>query len=108
MFYLPEYPIYELMVGEAPPGYYAPRRAAAMTLEPGLDIPIPARVKRLVWFVDHWSPLSERPEGLEEIEIPYGRFVYVLPIGPVPVEYAGYSFMREEPVRAVPARLRPR
>ena len=57
MFYLPEYPIYELMVGDTPPGYYAPRRAAAMIVEPELDVPLPARVKRLVWFVDHWSPL---------------------------------------------------
>jgi hypothetical protein len=65
-------------------------------------------VKRLVWFVDHWSPLSERPEGLEEIEIPYGRFLYVLAVGRSPVEYAGYTFVREEPVRpaAAPARVR--
>jgi hypothetical protein len=106
MFYLPEYPIYELMVGEAPPGYYAPRRAAAMVPEPDFEIPLPATVKRLVWFVDHWSPLSERPEGLDEIEIPHGRFLYVLPVGRHPVEYAGYSFVRDEPPPRAPSRPR--
>lgn len=103
MFYLPEYSIYELMVGDRPPGYYAPRRAAAMVPERDSEIPLPATVKRLVWFVDHWSPLSERPEGLEEIEIPFGRFLYVLPVGRRPIEYAGYSFVREEPAPPTPA-----
>ena len=108
MFYLPEYPIYELMVGDTPPGYYAPRRAAAMIVEPELDVPLPARVKRLVWFVDHWSPLSERPEGLEEIEIPFGRFLYVLAVGRSPVEYASYTFVREELPRPAPPGARVR
>ena len=108
MFYLPEYTIYELMVGDTPPGYYAPRLAAAMTPEPDLRIPLPANVKRLVWFVDHWSPLSDRPEGLEEIEIPYGRFLYVLPVGRGPLEYAGYTFVPEEPARPAPAAARRR
>jgi Dolichyl-phosphate-mannose-protein mannosyltransferase len=99
MFYLADYPIYELQVGDALPGYYAPRRAAVMRPEPDWDIALPATVKRLVWFVDHWSPLTERPEGLEEIEIPHGRFLYVLTVGRSPVEYAGYTFVREEPPR---------
>jgi hypothetical protein len=55
-------------------------------------------VKRLVWFVDHWSPTSDPPPpGLTEIELPYGRFLYVLPLGRRPVEYAGYTIVREEP-----------
>src|SRR5206468_3540200 len=81
MFYLPEYAIYELHLGDGPPGYYAPRRASAMTPEPDVDVALPARARRLVWFVDHWSPATERPRGLVEIELPYGRYLYVLPLG---------------------------
>jgi len=91
MFYLPEYVIYELRVGDVTPGYYAPRRATAMTPEPGIDVDLPSTVKRLVWFVDHWSPATERPPGLVEIEIPYGRYLYVLPVGRRTVDYAGYT-----------------
>jgi hypothetical protein len=100
MFYLPEYSIFELRVGELPPGFYAPQLAWSMTRVDGSEIHVPARVKRLVWFVDHWSPTSERPPGLTEIEIPYGRFLYVLPIGPRPVRYAGYTFVRDDAVHA--------
>ena len=104
MFFLPEYPIYELHVGDGLPGYYAPRRAAAMRLETDMEVALPPTVKRLVWFVDHWSPLTERPDGLDEIEIPYGRFLYVLPLGRAPVEYAGYTLVREASPRALPPR----
>jgi 4-amino-4-deoxy-L-arabinose transferase-like glycosyltransferase len=94
MFYLPGYTIYELRVGDATPGYYAPRLASAMT--PMVDGPVvlPAGIKRLVWFVDHWSPATERPPGLAEIEIPHGRYLYVLPVGRKPVRYAGYTLVR--------------
>jgi dolichyl-phosphate-mannose-protein mannosyltransferase len=95
MFYLPEYTIVELRVGELPPGYYAPRESSAMTRLPGSEIRLPPSTKRLVWFVDHWSPTSERPDGLLEIELAYGRYVYVLPVGREPVEYAGYTLVRE-------------
>jgi hypothetical protein len=94
MFYLPEYPIYELRVGDITPGYYAPRRAAAMTPLLDSEVEVPAGVKRLVWFVDHWSPATERPAGLAEIEIPHGRYLYVLALGKKPVHYAGYTFVR--------------
>ena len=103
MFYLPEYPIYELHVGDALPSYYAPRRAAAMRPEADFEVALPPTVTRLVWFVDHWSPLTERPEGLDEIEIPHGRFLYVLAVGRSPVEYAGYTLAREQPSRPSPA-----
>jgi hypothetical protein len=99
VFYLPSYPLYELQVGDLPPGYYAPRTSLAMLRVRDSEIRIPAGVKRLVWFVDHWSPTSERPDGLMEIEIPYGRFLYVLPVGRKPVRYAGYTLIREEPPR---------
>jgi hypothetical protein len=56
-------------------------------------------VTRLVWFVDHWSPEATPPPGLTEIELPYGRFLYVLALGRRPVDYEGYTFTREEPPR---------
>ena len=102
MFYLPEYAIYELQVGARPPGYYAPRAADAMWRVPDSDITVPSGVTRLVWFVDHWTPTSERPDGLEEIELPYGRYLYVLTLGRKPVTYAGYTFARLEPPRRAP------
>jgi hypothetical protein len=95
MYYLPEYSIFELRVGAEPPGYYAPQLASEMVRWPDRDVRLPARTQRLVWFVDHWSPLTARPPGLVEIELPYGRFVYVLPLGRRPVAYAGYTLMRD-------------
>jgi hypothetical protein len=94
MFYLPGYTIYELRVGDATPGYYAPQRATAMTPLADSHVELPGGVKRLVWFVDHWNPTGERPSGLVEIELPYGRFLYVLALGRPPVHYAGYTLAR--------------
>ena len=94
MFYLPEYAVYELRVGDVPPGYYAPRLSSAMLPRPDSEVELPAGIRRLVWFVDHWSPETERPPGLMEIEIPHGRYLYVLPLGKKPVTYAGYTFSR--------------
>ena len=81
MYYLGEYAIYDLRVGSLLAGYYAPRLSSAMTPVPDSEIHLPWTVKQLVWFVDHWSPTSERPPGLSEIELPHGRFLYVLPLG---------------------------
>jgi hypothetical protein len=103
MFYLPGFPIYQLNLGE-PRGYYAPQSAATMILTPGQEIRLPATVRRLVWFVDHWDPRLPRPPGLLEIQLPYGRFLYVLPLGRTPVQHAGYRFVREAP----PPPVRPR
>jgi hypothetical protein len=94
MFYLPGYTIYELRVGETTHGYYAPRLASAMTPLAHSHVELPAHVKRIVWFVDHWSPATERPPGLAEIEIPHGRYLYVLPVGRKPIRYAGYTLAR--------------
>jgi hypothetical protein len=94
MFYLPGYTIYELRVGDATPGYYAPRIATAMTPQVDSRVELPAGVKRLVWFVDHWSPATEKPPGLAEIEIPHGRYLYVLSVGRKPVHYAGFTLVR--------------
>ena len=102
MFYLPGYTIYELRVGDLPQGYYAPRLASSMVRVPGSEIRLPSSVKRLVWFVDHWSPATARPPGLVEIEIPYGRYLYALRVGKKPVEYAGYTFIRDDTRRRGP------
>lgn len=107
MYYLPEYTVYELQVGTTPIGYYAPRRAGAMTVEPDFEIELPPGIRRLVWFVDHWSPLEERPAGVVEIELPHGRFLYMLPVGGRPIEYAGYTFVRAEPPRTPRTRMPP-
>jgi hypothetical protein len=48
-----------------------------------------------VWFVDHWSPSVARPAGLVEMELPHGRFLYVLPVGRRPIDYAGYTLVRD-------------
>jgi hypothetical protein len=94
MFYLPEYPIYLLQVGDLPRGFYAPQSAVTMILTPGESIALPHGVKQLVWFVDHWDPTLPRPKGLLEIQLPYGRYLYVLPLGRRPAEHAGYTFTR--------------
>src|SRR5262249_42844366 len=95
MFYFPESPIYQVQVGDMPLGYYAPQSSATMILTPGSTIAIPRSVKQLVWFVDHWDPAVPRPAALREIQLPYGRFLYVLPLGKQPAEHAGYTFVRE-------------
>ena len=93
MYYLPEFEMYQLSVGDTR-GFYAPQSAATMILTPGDVITLPRRVRQLVWFVDHWDPEWPRPEGLHEIQLPYGRFLYVLSVGATPVEHAGYTFIR--------------
>jgi 4-amino-4-deoxy-L-arabinose transferase-like glycosyltransferase len=96
MFYLPGFTIFELRVGDVTPGYYAPQHASAMTPRADSLVELPVGARRLVWFVDHWSPASDRPPGLTEIELPYGRFLYVLAVGRKPVHYAGYTLVRAE------------
>ena len=94
MFYMPEYPTYQVQVGAMPLGFYAPQYAATMILTPGACITLPAGMRQLVWFVDHWDPATQPPAGLREVQLPYGRFLYVLPLTRTPVEYAGYTFER--------------
>jgi hypothetical protein len=94
MFYMPEYPIYQVQIGAMPLGFYAPQSAATMILTPGARITLPAAIRQLVWFVDHWDPATPPPQGLREVQLPYGRYLYVLPLTRRPAEYAGYSFER--------------
>jgi len=97
MFYMPEYAIYQLYLRADPPGFYASQAATPMVPTPGTRITVPRRIRQLVWFVDHWDPELPRPRGLLEIQLPYGRFLYVLPLGKTPVEHAGYTFVRAVP-----------
>jgi len=99
MFYLPEYAVYELHVGGLASGFRASRLSTTMTTFPDTEIHLPASAERLVWFVDHWSPVTVRPKGLVEIEIPHGRYLYVLPLGRKPVDYEEYTFIRKQPPR---------
>ncbi len=96
MFYLPAYAVYQVQLGEMPRGFYAPQSAATMILTPGSIVTVPRRVRRLVWFVDHWDPAVPRPRGLKEIQLPYGRFLYVLPLGRARAHHAGYTFVRDK------------
>jgi len=96
MFYMPEYTIYQVQVGALPFGFYAPESAATMILTPGSTITIPRRIRQLVWFVDHWDPEIPRPRGLQEVQLPYGRFLYVLPIRGGRAEHAGYLFVSDK------------
>ena len=96
MFYLPEYAVYQVQLGEMPLGFYAPQSAATMILTPASTVTVPRRVRRLVWFVDHWDPAVPRPRGLQEIRLPYGRFLYVLPLGRGRAQHAGYTFVRDK------------
>jgi hypothetical protein len=104
MFYLPEYAVYELQVGGLVPGFRASRLSATMSTIPEVEIDLPSSVEQLVWFVDHWSPSTVRPEGLVEIEIPHGRYLYVLPLGKKAVDYEDYTFIRAQPPRRAVAR----
>jgi hypothetical protein len=96
MYYMPEYAIYQLGLGDLP-GFYAPQSAVTMFFTPLRVVTLPGRIKQLVWFVDHWDPTVARPDGLQEVALPYGRFLYVLPLREEPVEHAGYTFVREHP-----------
>jgi hypothetical protein len=94
MFYMPEYPIYQVQICAMPLGFYAPQSAVTMILTPGARITLPGAIRQLVWFVDHWDPATRPPDGLREVQLPYGRYLYVLPLTRRPAEYAGYTFER--------------
>ena len=99
MFYLPEYAVYELQVGGLVPGFRASRLSSTMSTIPEVEIDLPSTIERLVWFVDHWSPTTVRPDGLVEIEIPHGRYLYALPLGKKAIDYEDYTFVRAPPPR---------
>jgi hypothetical protein len=103
MFYLREYPIFQLRVDDVETNFYSPPLSTAMVPTPESEIRLPTGVKRLVWFVDYWSPNQPRPSGLMEIELPHGRYLYVMTVGRRPFAYAGYTFVPEPPQRVARA-----
>jgi hypothetical protein len=102
-YYLEGYPVYALWVGSTEPDTLLPPGGGVMWFLPGTEITLPPGTKRLVWFVDYWSPTAQRPPGLEEIELPFGRYLYVLPVTREPIAYAGYLFKSPADAPAKPA-----
>ena len=92
MFYLPEYPIYQVQLGDAP-GYYAPQSRGDDDPDAGLvhRAAAPGEAARVVRRSLGSRP-CRGPPGLLEIQLPYGRFLYVLPLGARPSTPATPSF----------------
>jgi hypothetical protein len=101
MYYLPEYPVYHLRLPPFSPGYLGWQSGSSMAALDTSEILLPASVRRLVWVVDYWNPDIPRPAELEELALPYGRWLYALPLHRRVVEHGGY---RLTPLTAV-ARL---
>ena len=78
-----------------------------MILDAGLDIELPAerQAARLVRRSLGSGDRAAR-RACVEIEIPHGRYLYVLPLGRRPVEYAGYTFVARAPGERRGARRR--
>jgi uncharacterized membrane protein YidH (DUF202 family) len=100
MYYLPEFAVYHLRLGEAAPAYLTSRDLGTMAAIGARRVPLPASTRRIVWVVDYWHPGVPPPDRLEARPLPLGRWLYVLRVGRRPVEYAGY---RLTPVTAVAA-----
>lgn len=98
MYYLPEFPVYHLRLGEAAPGYLSSQALTTMAAVGERAVPLPATTRRLVWVVDHWHPEVPPPPGLQARPLPHGRWLYALGIGRRGVEHAGYHLA---PVAAV-------
>jgi hypothetical protein len=101
-YYLPEYTVYHLRLGEPRRGYLVSHELATMAAVAERRVALPLRTRRLVWVVDEWHPELPRPPALEARSVPHGRSLYVLRIRRRGVEHAGYHFV---PVTSV-ARLR--
>jgi hypothetical protein len=102
MYYLPEFAVYHLRVGDFSPGYLSSRHAETMAALDGPEILLAATTRRIVWVVDYWNPGVPRPSGLEARPLAHGRWLYVVEVDRRPLRYAGY---RLAPVTAL-ARLR--
>jgi hypothetical protein len=102
MYYLPEYSVYHLRLGEAGPGYLLSRDLATMVAVGDWRVPVPPTTRHVVWIVDEWHPDVPRPPESETHPLSYGRSLYVTRVRQGAVEHAGYRLV---PVTAV-ARLR--
>ena len=97
-YYLPAFRVYQLRFGDLARSYLAaptPVRGAPADLR---RVILPASTRRLVWVVDYWNPAVPRPPGLGARPLAHGRWLYVLPIGQRPLEYAGYEIGRQTAV----------
>jgi hypothetical protein len=94
-YYLPEFTILQLRVGDFSRGYLVASETERAGAGHAPDIPLPIMARRVVWVVDHWDPTRPRPWGLREVALPHGRYLYVLDVGRRPVEHAGYRLMPE-------------
>jgi hypothetical protein len=101
-YYLPEYTVYHLRLGDRRPGYLNSRELATMSAVAERRVPLPHGTRRLVWVVDEWHPGLPRPAALEARLVAHGRSLYVLRVRRRAVEHAGYHLV---PVTSV-ARLR--
>jgi Dolichyl-phosphate-mannose-protein mannosyltransferase len=94
MYYLPAFRVYHLWLGGDSPGYLtAPGTGPPIAVEES-QVSLPASTRWLVWVVDYWNPEAPRPPGLVARPLAYGRWLYVLPVGRRPVQYAGYEIGR--------------
>ncbi len=94
MYYLPEYAVYHLRLGAAGPGYLLSRELTTMAAIDDRRVPLPVGTRRLVWLVEHWDPARPAPPGLVPRPLPYGRWLYVLPLERGGLDYAGYRLER--------------
>jgi hypothetical protein len=101
-YYLPEYAVYHLRVGERRPGYLTSRGLVTMAAVAERRVPLPVATRRLVWVVDEWHPGLPRPAALEARAVSHGRSLYVLRVRRRAVDHAGYHLV---PVTSV-ARVR--
>jgi hypothetical protein len=92
-YYLPEYAVYHLRLGEPQPGYLASRDLTTMAAVAERRVLLPASTRRLVWVVDEWHPGLPRPPALEARPISHGRSMYVLQVRRRPVDHAGYRLV---------------
>ena len=101
-YYLPEYTVYHLRLGESRPGYLTSRELVTMAAVAERWVSLPPRTRRLVWVVDEWHPGLLRPAALVMRPLSHGRSLYVLRVRRRAVDHAGYHLV---PVTSL-ARLR--
>jgi hypothetical protein len=93
-YYLPGFRVYHLRLEDPVPRYLVtPAPGPGVTPQPGRLV-LPASARRLVWVVDYWNPAVPRPPGLVARPLAHGRWLFVLPVGRRPLEYAGFEIGR--------------
>lgn len=93
-YYLPGFRVYHLRLEDPVPRYLVtPEPGPGVTPDPRTLV-LPASARRLVWVVDYWNPAAARPPGLVARPLAHGRWLFVLPVGRRPLEYAGFEIGR--------------